>query len=139
MQEQWWIGEIDMKTFQFKPTATRLVDFDNMFAAKSGTTEQQSVTSRRVLFAFPGWTQTTKPKSAPKCLNLPRDLTAGADGQMRISPLPEMASLRWAAGTSRELAGGTQVEVRLSCASVVGGAVGVDVLVTAGAAHAGEL
>jgi hypothetical protein len=37
-----------------------------MFAAKTGTTEQQNGTSRRVLFAFPGWTQTTKPPSAPK-------------------------------------------------------------------------
>jgi hypothetical protein len=26
MQEQWWIGEVDMQTFQFKPTAAGLVD-----------------------------------------------------------------------------------------------------------------
>jgi sucrose-6-phosphate hydrolase SacC (GH32 family) len=93
MQEQWWIGEIDMKTFQFKPTASGLVDYGNMFAAKTGTTEWQNGTSRRVLFAFPGWTQTTKPKSAPKCLHLPRDLSPGTDGQMRITPIPGALSV----------------------------------------------
>ena len=130
MQEQWWTGEIDMKTLQFKPTAAGLVDYGNMFAAKTGTAEQQSGTSRRVLFAFPGWTQTTKPKSAPKCLHLPRDLLPGADGQMRIAPIPEMEVLRRKAGTASELAGGTQVEVRLACASAASGTVGVDVLAT---------
>jgi sucrose-6-phosphate hydrolase SacC (GH32 family) len=135
MQEQWWTGEIDMQTFQFRPTATGLVDYGNMFAAKSGTTEHQSGTSRRVLFAFPGWTQATKPKAAPKCLNLPRDLTPCADGRMRISPIPEMASLRRRAGSRSELAGGTQVEVRLSCASAPSGAVGVDMLATADGAQ----
>ena len=33
MQEQWWIGEIDMQTFQFHPTATGLVDYGNMFVS----------------------------------------------------------------------------------------------------------
>ena len=55
---------------------------------------------------------------------------------MRIAPIPEMASLRRTAGSSSsssKLAGGTQVEVRLSCAASApsGGAVGVDVLVSA--------
>ena len=52
------------RPFVFKHR-TGLVDYGNMFAAKTGTTEQQNGTSRRVLFAFPGWTQTTKPPSAP--------------------------------------------------------------------------
>jgi sucrose-6-phosphate hydrolase SacC (GH32 family) len=119
-----------------------------MFAAKSGTVEQQTGTTRRVLFAFPGWTQTTKPKGAPKCLHLPRDLTLGVDGQMRIAPIPELASLRQQAGGSDgggsgrssdgKLAGGTQLEVRLRCGSAAvaaaaasGGEVGVDVLASA--------
>ena len=62
----------------------------NIFACKSGTVEAQSGSSRRVLFGFPGWTQRTKPPKAPKCLNLPREMTLD-DGQMRLAPVHEMA------------------------------------------------
>ena len=153
MQDQWWVGDIDMKTLQFVPTATGLVDCKqqsssrpricstelrsflpvpadgNIFACKSGTVEKQSGSSRRVLFGFPGWTQRTKPPKAPKCLNLPREMTLD-DGQMRLAPVHEMTTLRRGSASGGALASGSQVEVRLSCGWAASGAVGVDVLVS---------
>ena len=86
----------------------------NIFACKSGTVEKQSGSSRRVLFGFPGWTQRTKPPKAPKCLNLPREMTLD-DGQMRLAPVHEMTTLRRGSASGEALASGSQVEVRLSC------------------------
>lgn len=97
-----------------------------------GTSEHQTGTSRRVLFGFPGWTQTTKPKAAPKCLQLPRELTLGDDDRMRVSPIPELQTLRHSPSTGPStLAKGSQVELRLACSSATSGFVGVDVLATA--------
>ena len=83
MQEQWWSGRI--VDHKFVVTETDLVDYGNMFAAKSGTVERQTGTSRRFLFAFPGWTQRTKPKGAISCLQFPRELGIGADNKMRTA------------------------------------------------------
>ena len=82
-----------------------------------------------MLFGFPGWTQRTKPPKAPKCLNLPREMTLD-DGQMRLAPVHEMATLRRGSVSGGALASGSQVEVRLSCGWAASGAVGVDVLVS---------
>ena len=106
----------------------------NIFACKSGTVEAQSGSSRRVLFGFPGWTQRTKPPKARKCLNLPREMTLD-DGQMRLAPVHEMATLRRGSGSGGALASGSQVEVRLSCGWAASGAVGVDVLASADGAQ----
>merc|ERR1712216_1079548 len=91
MQNQWWSGQI--KDNVFLPEETDLFDYGDLFAAKTGTVEQQTGTSRRVLFGFPGWTQTTKPRAAPRCLQFAREVTL-VDNRLRSSPIPEMSLLR---------------------------------------------
>ena len=59
MQDQWWVGEVDMDSHTFVPEQTELLDFGNHFAGKTGAGEVQTGGGRRVLFGFPGWTQTT--------------------------------------------------------------------------------
>merc|ERR1712205_200601 len=82
------------------------------------------------MFGFPGWTQTTKPPSAQKCLSIPKEVSLGTDNRMRIAPIPEMALLRSQPSSGNDLASGSQIEVRLTCEQSASGAVGMDVLKT---------
>lgn len=148
MQDQWWSGTIDETTMQFIPEETGLLDYGNLFAAKTGSVENQAGTSRRVVFGFPGWTQSTKPREAVNCLQFPRELTF-VENRLHVSPIAEMDLLRNPktkvscsnCKNKTALAGGAQIEIRLSAASGhpstraqrfggLQGAVGADVLVS---------
>eukprot|EP00935_MAST-01C_sp_MAST-1C-sp1_P002630 g2630.t1 len=140
MQDQWWVGNIVGSAsagLKFVPEETGLLDYGNYFAGKTGTVENQTAHGRRVLFGFPGWTQTTKPKGSPKCLQFARELSV-VGNRLALAPIPELSLLRrkqtqtscTACDNRTALATGAQLEVRLMCPGATSGTVGVDVLAT---------
>jgi hypothetical protein len=149
---EWFIGTLKPGTHNYaNPAFTQLargvVDYGGMFAPKTGADDviDQRQSTRRVLFSDSEDLVTNQP-GEPKGENvygcagmsmlMPRELSLGVREDktlfLRMAPLPEMVTLR---GTERHgatpvlfNATGSQVEVRVACASNTTEAVRVEVL-----------
>lgn len=91
----WQTGELDPKELVFHAQKHGLLDFGAFYAPKS----QIDAKGRRILW---GWITETRPEvefSAAGwagCMSLPRELTVGDDGELRMRFLPESELLRGA-------------------------------------------
>ena len=89
----WQSGELDPKELVFHPQKSGLLDFGSFYAPKS----QLDAKGRRILW---GWITETRPEAEfsaagwAGCMSLPRELSVGDDGGLRMRVLPELRQLR---------------------------------------------
>lgn len=89
----WKTGNFDLDTLTFHPEKSGLVDTGPVYAAKS----QLDSSGNRILW---GWVQETRPADEYRaagwaCLmSLPRILSLGNDGQLRMDVAPQLHQLR---------------------------------------------
>ena len=136
---QWWTGTMSGHPPRFKPNQVGLLDYGQGYAAKSGSIQVQSGSSRRVVFGFTGWSEPTGPQQVagavggeqPGCgryLVLPRELSVpSGGGGLYVDPVPELAALRvhgsrvtgliggGNATSVIQLVAGAQVEIDIVC------------------------
>lgn len=128
---QWFVGSMNDDFSKFTPDRVGAIDFGNYYAAKSGSEEKQDGTTRRVLFAFDGWSQPTATSGCERYHLYPRELTLDGD-RVRFAPVKETELMRSGeAVTGGEIVGGAQVEVRMRCEGEVeaeGGVVSANLL-----------
>lgn len=92
-KSRWMAGAFDPQTLRFHPQQSGVLDTGAYYAAKTQTDKS----GNRVLW---GWVQETRPVAEYRaagwaCLmSLPRILTLGADGRLRMRIAPEVRSLR---------------------------------------------
>lgn len=91
---QWWVGTLSGNPPRFTPETVGIMDYGNGYAAKTGSSFVQSGSSRRVVFGFTGWIEPTQPQYCGRYLITPRELTIGANNELQIEPIPEVARLR---------------------------------------------
>lgn len=118
---QWWVGDMVADAGgvpRFTPDQVGILDYGNGYAAKTGSTMEQSGTTRRVVFGFTGWSEPTTAPGCGRSLIMPRDLSVSGT-RLVINPVPETAVLRVAgthtSGATTPLAKGSQVEIRVTC------------------------
>lgn len=89
----WEVGERDTKELMFHAEKRGLLDHGAYYAPKS----QVDAQGRRILW---GWIPETRPEAEfsaagwAGCMSLPRVLSIGDDGDLRMRVMPEMAQLR---------------------------------------------
>eukprot|EP00966_Prymnesium_polylepis_P074207 1722282-Prymnesium_polylepis.1 len=71
---QWWVGTLAGGPPRFTPEAVGILDYGNYYAAKTGSSMVQTGASRRVVFAFTGWSEPTMPRGCGRNLVFPREL-----------------------------------------------------------------
>lgn len=125
---QWFTGAVKGIPPRFVPRRVGVLDYGNLYAAKTGSTLAQTGHSRRVMFGFTGWGQNAE--GGGRYLVLPRDLMVDSDG-VHIHPVPETKTLRVkgsakrsttvaGSGAQKAVAGqglstGAQLEVHIAC------------------------
>ena len=89
----WQSGDLDPKTMLFHAGQSGLLDYGSFYAPKT----QLDKHGNRVLW---GWIQETRPQAEYSAaswaglMSLPRVLTLGADGRLRMAVAPEVEKLR---------------------------------------------
>ena len=92
-KSHWKTGELDAKTLTFHPEQTGILDTGSFYAAKT----QIDKSGNRVLW---GWIPETRPLAEYRAagwaglMSLPRILTMGDDGRLRMQVAPEVGRLR---------------------------------------------
>ena len=142
---QWWVGSLADNPPRFTPEAVGILDYGNFYAAKTGSSMVQTGDSRRVVFAFTGWSEPTMPRGCGRNLVFPRELRLEGS-RLVVEPVHELAALRKpgsrttvaignglrASASATQLASGAQVEARLVCdlgkAAPTNGTVGIRAL-----------
>eukprot|EP00039_Didymoeca_costata_P002756 m.62337 g.62337 ORF g.62337 m.62337 type:complete len:523 (-) comp11503_c0_seq1:37-1605(-) len=116
---QWWVGTLAGNPPRFTPESVGILDYGNGYAAKTGSTFIQTGASRRLLFAFTGWSEPTTVPGCGRSLVLPRELSI-SNTRLVINPIPERAVLRIPSSEKPlggSLATGTQVEITMFCST----------------------
>ncbi len=89
----WQTGELDPKELLFHPQKQGFLDLGSFYAPKS----QLDAKGQRILW---GWITETRPEAEfsaagwAGCMSLPRQLTVGDDGNLRMHVLPHVQQLR---------------------------------------------
>ena len=89
----WQTGELDTKAMIFHPQQSGILDYGSFYAPKT----QLDKAGNRILW---GWIQETRPEKEFSAagwsglMSLPRVLTVGQDGRLKITPLPTIEKLR---------------------------------------------
>lgn len=114
-KSRWMTGTFDRQALKFNPEESGLLDTGAYYAAKT----QIDKAGNRVLW---GWIPETRPVEAYRaagwaCLmSLPRILTLGSDGRLRMNTAPEVHQLRRA--EQKLILQGTEVQKLLQIAQV---------------------
>jgi beta-fructofuranosidase len=103
---QYFIGTFDPVTAKFTKEKQGRLDRSAEYKTVSFSTDD---CGRHIIYS---WIHPTKAKGWNNCFALPRELTLGEDGRLVQSPVPELAKLRGAHVSVKDLTGARVLDVK---------------------------